>query len=326
MKLSLANTILQYFQKKKEKSSNKFEIEKTCEYCGKKFNPKKITTRYCSHDCNTKAYKIAKRKEKLEIITKQQQIENSFIKESSEKTAANSTNKEMLSITEAAAYIGVSRPTIYSYLKNGDIQSIRLGNRVFIRRSDIDSLFNNPQPYKARPNKEKDINELYTIEEVKQKYNITESWIYKILRENYINKISIKGRTYISKQEIDDYFERNGFNKYKDIEEWYSVEDLKVKYNLSPAAIYSFVSEQQIPRKKIGRQVLYSKKDFDLAKGYIQLPNSEYYTTKEAMQKYNLARETLYHYVAYYNIPKIKQGRNIKILRTQFDQLFQNKK
>lgn len=90
---------------------------------------------------------------------------------------------------------------------------------------------------------------------------------------------------------------RKALTESQDIKEWYSVEDIQEKYNLSTAAIYSFVSEQNIPRKKDGRKVLYSKKDFDIAKGYEQSQEAAYYTTEEAMQKFDLTRDALYHYV-----------------------------
>ena len=53
--------------------------------------------------------------------------------------------------------------------------------KTFIRRKDIDAMFDNAATYRARPNKEHiPILEFYTVTDIKQKYKIKESWIFKI--------------------------------------------------------------------------------------------------------------------------------------------------
>lgn len=69
------------------------------------------------------------------------------------------------------------------------------------------------------------------------------------------------------------------------------------------SAPYSFVSKNAIPKKKGGITVLYSKKHFDIAKGQAKPKEPKYYTIAEAMTKFNLTRDQLYHYVACYKIP-----------------------
>ena len=48
-----------------------------------------------------------------------------------------------------------------------------------------------------------------------------------------------------------------------------------------------------------------------------------YYTVEEAMAKYNLPRDTLYHHIRYNDIPKIKDGRCIKISKPELDAIFE---
>lgn len=313
---------------KGEVMSSKMEISKICECCGKTFIAQKTTTRYCSHKCNSRAYKLKKRDEKIESAGKtfnmvginfstMQEMER--ISDKYEKIK----DKEYLSVSETAFLLGIERTTVYRYLHKGNLKAVQTNGKTFIRRSDIDIMFDNAEQYRAQPNKEKkSITEFYTVVEIKEKYNIKESWLYKIARENEIPKTLILGKSYFSKKHIDKYFEKKGHNEHDNITEWYSVEDIQEKYDLSIAAIYSFVSEQNIPRKKDGRKVLYSKKNFDIAKGYEQPQEAEYYTTEEAMQKYNLTRDALYHYVKYHNIPKIKEGRYVKISKPDLDKLF----
>ena len=43
----------------------------------------------------------------------------------------------------------------------------------------------------------------------------------------------------------------------------------------------------------------------------------------EAMERFNLTRDQLYHYVKYHNIPRIKVGKYTKILRAELDKFFE---
>ena len=325
MIVSLCNTMQHGATKigrnKGEIMSSKMQIKKKCECCGKTFTAQKTTTRYCSHKCNSKAYKQSKREFKMVGINYSTMQEIEKISDKYDKIK----DKEYLSVSETAFLLGVERTTVYRYLHRGNLKAVQMDGKTFIRKADIDNMFDNVEEYeyRAKPAKgPKSLTELYTVAEIKEKFNIKESWLYKIARENNIPKTLIRGKSYFSKEHIDKYFEKKGFNESQDIKEWYSVEDIQEKYHLSTAAIYSFVSEQNIPRKKDGRKVLYSKKDFDIAKGYKQSQDAEYYTTEEAMQKFHLTRDALYHYVKYHNIPKIKEGRYVKISKPDLDKLF----
>lgn len=298
--------------------SKKVEITKICECCGNVFIAQRTTTRYCSHSCNSKAYKTQKREFKLTAINYSTMQEMERISERYDKLK----DKEYLSVAEAAFMLSVGRTTLYRYLHNGTLKAIQTNGKTFIRRSDIDEMFDNAKEYRAKPaRKAKPLTEFYTVAEIKEKFSIKESWLYKVARENKIPKTLIKGKSYFSKAHVDKYLGKD-VEENEGIDSWYTVKDIISKYGLTENAIYSFVSEQQIPRKKQGRQVLYSQKDFDIAKGYIEPQMPEYYTTQEAMGKYNLTRDALYHYVKYHNIPKIKEGRNIKISKPDLDKLF----
>ncbi|MDR2916192.1 MAG: helix-turn-helix domain-containing protein [Tannerella sp.] len=306
------------------------EIQKRCEWCNQLFTAQKMTTKYCSHTCNSRAYKAQKRekaKELYAIETKTQYnivgINYATVKsiEEAGERYEKIKGKEYLSVSETAFLLSVGRVTIYRYLHNGTLKAFQTNGKTFIRKADIDMIFNESEQYRAHPRKErKPITELYTLSEVKKKYKVKESWIYKIVKEHNIPKTLARGKCYYSKKHIDRYFEKKGFGNMQHIEEWYSVKDIQDKYGLSLQAIYSFASEQNIPRRKEGKNVFYSQKHFDQAKGYT---TPEYYTVEEAMQKYNLTRDSLYYQVKFHNIPKIKAGRYIKISKPELDKLFE---
>ena len=48
-------------------SRSKQTIRKLCEHCGNEFDAGKATVRYCSHKCNSNAFKLAKRKEVIQL-------------------------------------------------------------------------------------------------------------------------------------------------------------------------------------------------------------------------------------------------------------------
>ena len=80
---------------------------------------------------------------------------------------------------------------------------------------------------------------------------------------------------------------------------------MQEKFGMTLSAIYCFVSKNAIPKKKEGIMVYYSKKHVDIAKGIAAPEEPQYYTVAEAMEKFNLTRDQLYHYAKYHNISKV---------------------
>ena len=178
------------------------------------------------------------------------------------------------------------------------------------------------RPYKTlHPKDTVPITDFYTIAEIKEKFGVKESWIYEIAKEHNIPRTFNRGRTYWSKKHIDSYFAKKAPDA--SITEWYSVAELQEKFGMTLSAIYTFVYKNVIPKRKDGKMVYYSKKHFDIAKGIATPEEPQYYTIPEAMGKYNLTRDQLYHYVKYHNITRIKVGKYTKILRSELDKFFE---
>ena len=166
------------------------------------------------------------------------------------------------------------------------------------------------------PPKEKQaITEFYTTAEIIEKFNVSESWIFVMARKNKIPKTFNRGKTYWSKKHIDTYFSSKAPDA--NITEWYSVQEVQDKFQMSLNAIYSFVYKNAIPKKKVGITVFYSKKHFDIAKGIRQAEEPKYYTVREAMEKFKITRDQLYHYTKYHQIPKIKKGKYTLISKAE---------
>ena len=165
------------------------------------------------------------------------------------------------------------------------------------------------------------ITDFYTTAEVKEKYHVNESWIFAVAKKNNIPRTFNRGKTYWSKKHIDTYFAKKAPNP--DITEWYSTQEMQEKFGMTLSAIYCFVSKNAIPKKKEGIMVYYSKKHVDIAKGIAAPEEPQYYTVAEAMEKFNLTRDQLYHYAKYHNIPKVKKGKYTLISKPELDKLLE---
>lgn len=297
-------------------ATSSIRIIKICQWCGVEFEAQKVSTKYCSHRCANLAYKQALRDKRV----KQAEAETLSIK--LEKPIENVKDKEYLSFAQAGKLLGLSRQAVYNMVKAGNLKASKISSRLsFIRRVDIDAMLEN-RPYKTlHPKDTVPITDFYTTAEIKEKFGVKESWIYEIAKEHNIPRTFNRGRTYWSKKHIDSYFAKKAPDA--SITEWYSVAELQEKFGMTLSAIYTFVYKNVIPKRKEGKMVYYSKKHFDIAKGIATPEEPQYYTIPEAMEKYNLTRDQLYHYVKYHNITRIKVGKYTKILRSELDKFFE---
>ena len=202
----------------------------------------------------------------------------------------------------------------------GKLKAFRISSRLsFIRKGDIDRMLET-RPYEQRqPNGTIPITDFYTTAEIKEKYHVNESWIFAIAKKHGIPRTFNRGKTYWSKKHIDAYFAKKAPDS--DITEWYSTQEMQEKFDMTLSAIYTFAHKNAIPKKKEGIMVYYSKKHVDIAKGIAKPEETMYYTVAEAMEKFNLTRDQLYHYVKWHHISKVKKGKYTFISRAELDKL-----
>ena len=295
-------------------ATSKMKTKKVCEWCGTTFYAQKLTTRFCSHRCNNLAYKETVRQKRIQEV---ETIVQTII---SEQPISDFKDKEYLSFKEAATLLGLSKQAVYKMVYAGKLQAFRISSRLsFIRKKDIDRMVE-ARPYEQRHPKDTiPITDFYTTAEVKEKYHVNESWIFLVAKKNNIPRTFNRGKTYWSKKHMDAYFTKKAPNP--DITEWYSTQEMQEKFDMTLSAIYTFVSKNAIPKKKEGIMVYYSKKHVNIAKGVAAPEEPLYYTVAEAMEKFNLTRDQLYHYAKYHNIPKVKKGKYTLISKPELDKL-----
>lgn len=114
--------------------SSNITIPKICTYCNTTFIAKTTVTKFCSLNCARKAYKGKKRSEKINTVQEKE------YKKSTGIDYNILSSKTFLSINETCLLLGISRMSLYRYIKNQIIKPSTLGGRIIIKRNSIDNL------------------------------------------------------------------------------------------------------------------------------------------------------------------------------------------
>ena len=113
----------------------------------------------------------------------------------------------------------------------------------------------------------------------------------------------------------------NRLEKGKSGENKTALTEIQEKYGMTRVAIRSQVYRNNIPSKKEHGQIFYSKLHFDLSKSSEQESKTEYYTVKEAMEKFKLSRDSVYGILQFHQINREKNGRFVRFLKVEFDRV-----
>ena len=193
--------------------SSNIKIQRICQHCGNEFTARTTTTLYCSHRCNSAAYKAKQRAGKVEQSNKEtQRIKSQPIEELKAK--------EFLSVTQVSKLIGCSRQNVYNLINTGKLKATNiLLKKTIVKRSDLDKLFKEPtnrtQP-EGIPETQKqelnnwvqaggfDIADCYNLTEVQSKYGISETAVQNLIKRNNIPKIKKGWFAYVPKTVIDN--------------------------------------------------------------------------------------------------------------------------
>lgn len=183
-------------------SKANFTILKQCEHCAEMFEAQKRTTRFCSHKCASRNYKLRKRQElKKEVETETKQKLKPKVKAFD---LAMIKEKEFLTVVEVSKLFGCSKDTIYRMIKANEINAINLNKKLTrIRRKDIEQLF---EPTNKEAPKELTPENCYQMNEIIKKYNVSRNTIYNYGNKHNIQRLKQNGITYYSKTDIDNLF------------------------------------------------------------------------------------------------------------------------
>ena len=224
----------------------------------------------------------------------------------------------VLSPKEAAYLLGISLPTIYRYMAKGMFKALRTPAKTIIRWSDLEAWFDNAPAYVKRNNRRHKIeHDSYTMKEICEKYQVTQKVAMRRIEQFDIPKIYEGRNVSFSKTAVDRYFSE--FIEDFDKENYYTIQQVMEKFNMSYSAVISFAKRHKLPRVTRRREVFYSKPHIDSLKGNGEAIDPLYYTFKEVMEKYGFTKDQVSHYLHTYHIDRFKRGTFTMINRKEFD-------
>ena len=169
--------------------------------------------------------------------------------------------------------------------------------------------------------------EYLSFKEAATLLGLSKQAVYKMVYAGKLQAFRISSRlSFIRKGDIDRMLEARPYEQRqpKDtipITDFYTTAEVKEKYHVNESWIFLVVKKNNIPRTFNRGKTYWSKKHIDIAKGITEPEEPQYYTVAEAMEKFNLTRDQLYHYAKYHNIPKVKKGKYTLISKSELDKL-----
>lgn len=255
--------------------SSNFTITRICQYCGIKFQARTTVTRFCSHTCNQRFYKMQVRQNKIQLSNDQ-----TFAQK--EESKFRSINREVLKVKDVASFLGTTPRAVYYMIKSAVNLNMRLLRvlrselLIFLKRNE-QFFFIQPEPRLEREGHLTRKNG-YSVEEISKIYGMSRDAIYALVKSKKIPKLKEGSRIYLLRKAVDTIFLQkhsltgSGYRPTS-IKDHYSIEEVAEKYGMSRGSIYCLLQRKNIRRVKEGKHVYLLMKDID-----------EYFKTRRAVR------------------------------------------
>lgn len=301
-----------------------------CAYCGKEFTAYKSCTQYCSSLCSKRAYKERQREKNRKNVVARDQ----------EQIVSEYTRKEVVSIKEAICYLGISRSTLFRYIRSGMIPSMKLGSTVRLRRTDLEYLFDRKLPYSkeeriikiaesnvsgnsVKENAAEITDKYISRKEACEMLGICNATAWKLFKKHKLECVTFGSCKYYRRDQIENLAKRRNKDPYPEITDWMSKDEIQEMFEMTDSAIYSLVSERGIPKKPhIGSTVLYSRRHIYEAKHVGVDFKKEYYRAEEVMTLMGINRNQLHNRLRSRNIRRLTVNRILWINKKDFNEAY----
>ncbi len=251
-------------------------------------------------------------------------------------------HQEYLTFSKAATLMGCSRQYIYKLVATGKLKASRISNRMaFIRKADIERMLegnpyhrilpgcistpkksassSKPTKKDIRENKNDEVLDFYSGEEVMSLYKVKQSWLYTSAKRNHIPICRIAGKNYYSKRHIDEFF---GVSvDISEITDWLLTEEAEEVFGMKPSALRAYAYRHKIPTKREYGRTYYSKSHLDELRRTDLVNDERYYTVEQVRQIYGLSSANISHIVKVKRIEKIKVGVKNLLLRSDVERV-----
>ena len=301
---------------------------KKCQFCGKPFVTRSGMQRYCSEACQAEA-KRARTAQKNNLFKVAQPL-------------IEIQHQEYLTFSKAATLMGCSRQYIYKLVATGKLKASRISNRMaFIRKADIERMLegnpyyrilpgstftpkksassSKPAKKEIRENKNDEVLDFYSGEEVMSLYKVKQSWLYTSAKRNHIPICRIAGKNYYSKRHIDEFF---GVSvDISEITDWLLTEEAEEVFGMKPSALRAYAYRHKIPTKREYGRTYYSKSHLDGLRRTDLVNDERYYTVEQVQQIYGLSSANICHIVKVKHIEKVRVGVKNLLLRSDVERV-----
>ena len=304
--------------------SRRIKVAKICPCCGREFAAEKSTTMFCSGNCARKYRRRQEAAERREKVTAEQIKHNIDVKESF------TPDSQFLRASDAAKYLGVSTRTVLRYIDQGIIKAKRLPRVTLIERTVLREVLESDVSLHVKtkakievPPKD-DSNPIFngkhiTIPEASKLYDVPLNVMQNYLRRSDLKFTMYRNTRFYDKKEVDRYVKKRLRDRRPDIKEWYSVNDILTKFNITSITLNNQLYKASVPKRKDGGYTYYSKSHIDEIFGYL-LESDKYYTTEQLSEMYQLDKRRISKIVQRYSLPKITRSGRILIEKEPFDE------
>ena len=304
--------------------SRRIKVAKICPCCGREFAAEKSTTMFCSGNCARKYRRRQEAAERREKVSAEQIKLNIDVKESF------TPDSQFLRASDAAKYLGVSKRTVLRYIDQGIIKAKRLPRVTLIERtvlrevleSDVSLHVKTKAKIEVPPKDESNPifnGEHITIPEASKLYDVPLNVMQNYLRRSDLKFTMYRNTRFYDKKEVDRYVKKRLRDRRPDIKEWYSVNDILTKFNITSITLNNQLYKASVPKRKDGGYTYYSKSHIDEMFGYL-LESDKYYTTEQLSEMYQLDKRRISKIVQRYSLPKITRSGRILIEKVPFDE------
>lgn len=268
-----------------------------CQGCGKTFEASLRSARYCSQKCRnddrTRMVRAQRIQEQSEAVD--------------ERRRRDLLSRDYISVTQAAELLGVSRPTIYKRIAEGDIEVLHLTPRtVRIKVSDLTDPTNTVSRLDTPVGEIRKIRYgMVTLHQLAERNGMSYSTLYLYAKTHNIKCETIKGVAYYKEKDLEAAIRKEQVDGVND---WYTVEEICQRTGLSKQQVYDRVSHHKVPRRQVGHYVYISKFHWDSATGMADTVSENYYTAKQVMEKYGCSHQKVYYTAQAQGIPTITSG------------------
>lgn len=232
--------------------------------------------------------------------------------------------KQYLSITEAAALLGVSRPTIYAKMDSGELPYNQISERIV--RIPITALQAIQSQNGRRKTVEKiakhDLGKYITLQDAIAKYGIRKSTFYNRTKAAGIEATKYGIKILYPKDKIQDLFQPVA---RPDLTNWYTSEELATREGISRKHICATAHKLGIKVVRAGSVCYIDKEGWDNRKLAPAIIERDYMTADQAKKYYHIGGNTFYCKINASTVTKVKKGNFVYFLIKDLDRLFKDK-